>query len=430
MYGQIQEVKVQKYTRLNLLQIICTVLILAFVIYTMRDVRLTHAKVLSTFLFLGVVLTLFVYRPNIFVHLIFSKKYFLVSIFIIITSIQYIFSDNMYSFLTYVRYYIIIFSTMFISDFLLKVNSTKMLKVLFYGLILGIDFISFNLLIKLNEDPMLARRLAAAEVSDELAALGVGGGYEIVYAIALLIPFLIFLLKKNVFSRKISKVFIISSLILLFITVIKANYGMAFLFTAMGSASMLFFTKRTKKYFYTKLFAIIFILSIILIFRESLIIRLFDLILLFIDESSVLYLRINDFKDLLLYAKYSDNTEARFYFYKVSITTFMNNPLLGNLIYVLENNINPKAFFGNHSEWFDMLAKYGILGIIPMFMFLYNQVKHVYNTYNKLGCGIESVVPYIIYFMIGWLNFVNVFNVFVVIGLIIPISSVLFRENE
>lgn len=102
----------------------------------------------------------------------------------------------------------------------------------------------------------------------------------------------------------------------------------------------------------------------------------------------------------------------------VSIRTFFGHPIFGaNHLVGFDRFKND--IIGNHAEWFDMLALYGIFALL-LFSYLYKSLKYqYYDTGNYL--------PAYIYILIGFLNpmfyFIINLTVFVIAPLLNPYSS-------
>ena len=71
-----------------------------------------------------------------------------------------------------------------------------------------------------------------------------------------------------------------------------------------------------------------------------------------------------------------------------SLKTFINNPLFG-VSYRHGNNYLKASDFGigNHCEWADALANYGLIGGVPMLLIYYYNVREVLQMPNRLSKG-------------------------------------------
>lgn len=106
-----------------------------------------------------------------------------------------------------------------------------------------------------------------------------------------------------------------------------------------------------------------------------------------------------------------------------SITTFLQYPLGGVLYMISEFEDSISLGVGNHAEWFDMLARYGLFSIL-LFYFLFQSFK------DQKRC-ISFGLHYFLYLLLGFLNPVLSFYHLFVICVYIPLLySFIFNPNN
>lgn len=103
-----------------------------------------------------------------------------------------------------------------------------------------------------------------------------------------------------------------------------------------------------------------------------------------------------------------------------SFQTFIENPILGTA-YKYKDFEESKLYVGNHAEWVDTLARYGLFGLC-LFYFLFKLVKK-----QRLIVGFS--ISYILFGIIGFLNPALHFYLICALFLYIPLMhNVIFKN--
>ena len=105
----------------------------------------------------------------------------------------------------------------------------------------------------------------------------------------------------------------------------------------------------------------------------------------------------------------------------ISIETFLKHPILGANYFIGNNRYNNEVI-GNHSEWFDMLALYGIF-VFFLYYVIYKTLKTQYRDTGVL-------LPSLIYFLTGFLNPMFYFVVNLTIFVIVPLLNSYNPQEE
>lgn len=122
----------------------------------------------------------------------------------------------------------------------------------------------------------------------------------------------------------------------------------------------------------------------------------------------------------------SEYTSFRFLIPFQTLGTFIQNPIIG--VSYLHGNayLSPELFgVGNHCEWSDALADYGLLGGIPFLMVYYRQAKESANTGIKLSIG-----WLICFFLMGFFNPFRSFQSNIMFFFIIPAIKTVFDNKK
>lgn len=120
----------------------------------------------------------------------------------------------------------------------------------------------------------------------------------------------------------------------------------------------------------------------------------------------------------------SNDIFSRFNLYFSSLRVFKNNFLYGigyEFGYNTEKMLG--VGLGSHSEWFDLLATYGLLGSIMLFTFLFTKFKENSETMIiKLGG--------LIFLILGFLNPNDSFTIYLVVFLLLPLLGSFLQKAD
>lgn len=96
-----------------------------------------------------------------------------------------------------------------------------------------------------------------------------------------------------------------------------------------------------------------------------------------IDSESTYGGKISDFQDYATYGVAGNQTQGRFDLYMQSLNVFFKYPIFGT---------NNKLIIGDHSIFFDRLAMLGLVGFIPLLIYLNSYMRYVLK---MLSTGIK-----------------------------------------
>ena len=102
-----------------------------------------------------------------------------------------------------------------------------------------------------------------------------------------------------------------------------------------------------------------------------------------------------------------------------SINSFLRHPLLGASFF---ENVNDYSIIGGHSELFDVLGKYGLIGGGSLVAFLILALKKTY---------MKEFSPIIVYFaLMSIMNPMHYPQAFFAILFIVPVMITIYKNNE
>lgn len=287
-------------------------------------------------------------------------------------------------FISYLGYYFLVYS------------EKKQLIIVFTSTLFSIFLTTATTLYGVNKYPHAAKTMINSEMDQGNYQLFVNmniGGYDLINALLLLIPILIFILKvkKNSFS-----VYIFSSLFLflIIITILKASYAT----TVLLMFPILIVSWYLKKNMIMIVSLNLIILMLLIAYRDQLLTLLIDFA--YFTGNSTLITRFSEVS-MFFYGEVADGSpKYRLLALSNSWNTFLSNPFYGvGGVYYSELNI-----IGAHSQWLDDLGRYGLMGALFNSMFMLFYIKHIYIKYKSTSYFGIYLLSISIIFSLGWVN--------------------------
>lgn len=278
--------------------------------------------------------------------------------------------------------------------------------------ILVLCFFEFQSLNFIAQNPMGLRELISTEKDDNII---IGGGYNLPYSLAILIPGLFLFCKQ----KSLSNTFRVSGLGLcafFALLVFSALYMIAILLMIAGIGLALIYGYPRSK----QALIMIMILAVAVISYESIpvIIKEFSP-----EDTNVLMRRFDEIDSIISGNDVSKSEDlfSRLMLSLKSIETFLNNPVLGigwessYDFFELE-----KAGVGAHAEWFDIFACYGIFAVL-LVIYLYKSATSAVKRKN---------ITLTLFVILGFLNPCLQFTIVFVAYCLVPMCRLLlFNKN-
>lgn len=296
--------------------------------------------------------------------------FFFFILFYIVTSLPKLNADY---FATYTCYYILSFSPIIICQSLIESQDDALIKKSLKWCLVAwfaMAFISISFYIT---HPSAARLLA---VNREQYATSIFGGYQFAFGSALLLVYLLQFVTDRTIERK-WHVLTIVGCIVLFIEILMTESTLTTFATIIGIVAWLFFDNKDrsgrKK---SHLIIGVTLLLIIVAFLYSYVENNLSSISSWLASRSdvVMSRRLTEIINKMFYSETSGHYQRRTDALVTSLELFTQRPLFG--WGVKYGNVFSEGIhygIGNHSELFDSLAKYGMVGSIPLFgVFFYS----------------------------------------------------------
>jgi hypothetical protein len=282
------------------------------------------------------------------------------------------------------------------------------IKTIVYPVLIDYLFIIVNTLIKLTQNPNLARYLSHDD-ADIIANFGVAanlgvGNYTFAYSlvpITLLVFYLILSSKKKFFLKA-------CMMALLIFTLIKMSFTLSILLMIICCVyEVAFASPKTN-------------MKVILVLMIAMFIPI-----VFINIEHFANLFPSDIGEKIIQATafivgneadYGNEIYIRLYFYQNSINTILAHPLIGSLY---------GGVVGGHSTWLDFYATVGIFSV-PIYAFAGKAIATIRRCVHKhLGNTLA-----IYWFMLGLLNTAYAPRLLLIMFVVYPLSAVLIRERK
>lgn len=303
--------------------------------------------------------------------------------------------------------------------FLYKPNSNYISK--FSKIIWGIIIISIILSLPIvYNDPMQIRetlRLAYKNepgAQDYLIVMQQKGmvDYAFIHAIPSIFPFLFFLFKKE--KNKKSKYTYLILIIILFYFIIKTSFGTATMLSTIILLLCVITTDNKKTNFWR--YTTIGIIALPFLNIDFIVMILSSITPFF--EGTIMVDKFNDIIVSVTTDTRVGQIDNRGNLYDMSWYAFLESPIWGG-----------KGEVGGHAMLLDFMGWFGLLGTIPLLLFLYYLLK---NAYAKINTNFRifylfSILPFVILSIAkGTSSFAQLFT----ISVLIPGMFIIFQNKD
>ncbi len=324
-------------------------------------------------------------------------------------------------FLVEYAYYAIAFSPALITYVIAKEKDVIAAKsVLIISLLLWTLMCIYSIYLYVS-NPQFAR-LAAADQS--LVSGIIFGGYPLAIGSAILSVYLLgLLLEKWHILTLANKCIIIAFCVLLAVTVYLTESTITTICMIVGFVATVSLNKREKneRNRFLKIFIFISVLFIVGIVINSNLTYIYS----WLDDHSdnLLFYRIKEVINALFFDTETSHYIKRSDTLSASFNTFINNPIIGvGYKYGNVTSIGKTQFgIGNHSEIFDSLAQFGLIGAFPFLMSYYLAIKSIADKY----IGVVVTV-----FFLMLLNPFFYFDSNHVVFMILPLFELILNTNK
>lgn len=316
---------------------------------------------------------------------------------------------------------ILLFSPIIIFNFYNNSNRLSKLKTVVIALVLVWIVTSIRALLFYNQYDEAARELASD--SSLYGDIAIGGGYGLAFGSAILVSFSIlyysYLIQKKRYRFIIWFAFLLLTIMVVFQTMSTTTF-VAMVVGIIGS--MMLYKTRTISDVTIRMFLLLVIGVILYLSMDSLLLMMSNF---FSSQEGIMFSRLDSLTGMIAgdssTGYYSSNrTQIPF----DALKTFFKHPIFG-VSYMHGNYyLNPRLYgVGNHCEWSDALANFGIIGGIPMLLIYINQCKSIFKNIGYSSFGLLLCV-----FILGFFNPFRTFQSHLVLFFIIPAIMEISRK--
>lgn len=257
--------------------------------------------------------------------------------------------------------------------YFLKSGDIKGLVIVTKSALIFIFLTSILSIIGTSIYPNIVRDLAAnigGRGSLVIAGLYGVGNYSFFGSLLFLFPIFAYYLKNETIQKKY-KVLLMLNIVVLAYALIKSQFSTASLLTIIFFLLSFFSSKKNIK---TNIIVIFISLGLFSLLSKE----IASILFYFSDRTDLLdvKMRLEDIGNLVIFKDFDPNTSqsyfasARLSRSLISLESFLNNPLVGG------------GKSGGHSTWLDILALYGIIGILPWLFIFRQQIKLNMKLFN------------------------------------------------
>ena len=289
--------------------------------------------------------------------------------------------------------------------YLISNNLKNHIRVLVFVIIGFIAITSITSIIGLLDYPMASRQLATGMSGDPNLMVYYSkniGGFEIAYMIPIVLPIIFAMYGKD----KLKFIQLLVLIVPMIYFIYASQYVIALFSLIVSLTSILFSRYISSKKIWFIVFAI---LVIVLLYRSS----IADLLYYLAgnNSSTVLLSRFSVLGDKIMGLEMTQDVyRLREFAYITSINTFLSNPIFGGVI-------SGSGKIGGHSFILDLLASYGVIGIIVLFVTFKQIFKYLYRPFKEQNYYGYMLWSFILSIFLSIIN--TSANIFA-IGLFVP----------
>ena len=339
------------------------------------------------------------------IHTLVSTKYTILGIFLIFIMITGAMSGDYISTLKYIFGFTIVVSPIMVCDFIISYGNKQISRLILYISLVILSYYSIMTNIMIYKYPTISRQLASGseEIMNFYYGLNIGGGYSLVYGLV----FLVLVLLNHYKNDKSKKIYLVLITLYIF-TMINSAYLIAIVVTFAGAMITYFNRSRVKN--------VLLVLSLLILLLTAVITNVPKhvgdrMISYSLNHEFLLDHKMLEIGNMLSGNKLYDyeNVEGRTSRMKISVESFKDSPLIGNGRYTGYNSDTEVGIIGQHSEWVDSIARFGIIGVVLLILFFINSLKSLYKKESY------AVIPFTFFLLLGFINPVLNFTIFFIL---------------
>jgi hypothetical protein len=246
------------------------------------------------------------------------------------------------------------------------------------------------------------------------------GSYDFIYGLVVIIPMLAFY---SLSQKKIKFSLLIWSLVALFIVVVvMSNFTTAQMLLFVDFVFVILARKRFKT---NSGFVVSFIVLTVL---ASFMLPFLLNYMIIISDSIYAQSKLEGILGVLSGTESYDETTSRSELLKMSLKSFLDSPIWG--IGAWYGSGSPHV--GQHAQFVDDIARYGLLGFIPLMVFVYYSMKKIYLAFKeKHFYNRRVLVSILIFVALGFMNPIYNPGLLACMFMVVPmLDRYCYEQNE
>ncbi|MEK4201683.1 O-antigen ligase family protein [Cytobacillus sp. FSL K6-0265] len=277
---------------------------------------------------------------------------------------------------------------------------------------------AYNLLIDINVSRLITSASTSTEVIRYLESRNVAG-FDFIYGTILLIPILLMGLKQSFKTKLFLPLLIIVTAAISVLAL--SNFTTAYLFLIIA-IFLAFFT--SYKNIYLVFITVASIMGILFPILLTTLIGILEYIR-DITPSIMTQDKLMSVIGILEGNSDIESASIRTLLMETSINGFLSNPFIGFGAYYHDHNM-----IGNHSQFIDDLGRYGIIGSLPIFIFMFYSLMIIKRRLQGTKVRNSFIFCSLLFLLLGFLNPIQSYGIIFAIFLVLPLISRYLQENS
>lgn len=287
-----------------------------------------------------------------------------------------------------------------VGEYVLTCCSSRYARNLLFVFLLVLMFTSITTYLGCVAYPGASRNLATGMTDDNYmrslyARMNIGG-FDFIYQLVLLLPFLCYSVRHLV-KRNITKIMLVIVIFYMYLAVIESEYTMALLLSSSALMFVVFPKDIRGKHVILVIISILFIYLFLAPWLSSIFANLAES-----TESYDYSIRFKEISDVLVGKQTDGDFNERRKLWMRSWNMFAEHPILGT-----------GTRGGGHSFVLDNLVMYGIFSVILLSFQLYSMYKRTVLRYKYSSYYWMLVIVFSLNVILCVLNTINFYNIFV-----------------
>ncbi len=220
------------------------------------------------------------------------------------------------------------------------------------------------------------------------------GSFDFIYGLVIVLPVLTYVASQK--KEKTKKIFYLVLIMFSILCIFKSNFTTAYILLVIDILLYLFFKSDS---IFGKITSVL-LLIIFSIFGKDILGWYFNMLLentTSIWSKTKLLNIINIINGNGTLSATTDRVELILR----DVYSFIDSPFIGKGAFY---SVGSSIYIGQHSQFLDELARYGLLGVIPLSYFIYSCIRQILTSINDKLMRNKFLIATVVFLMLGFLN--------------------------